>query len=91
MRATTWMWEARAAPGRVGDLERWAHEATRGREAEIYLGRGAAADLVVILLHVGAGGAAGAEAAGPPLPDPPDGLVTGLARAWEFGRARSPS
>ncbi|ONH59694.1 hypothetical protein CcI49_15915 [Frankia sp. CcI49] len=88
MVTTTWMWEARAAEGRLADLEAWALGAARDQEAEIYLGREASAGLVVILLHVGGGGPE-ADTVGPPLPDPPVGLVTGTVHAWQFERADS--
>ncbi|MCK9899361.1 hypothetical protein CC117_04020 [Parafrankia colletiae] len=84
---TTWMWEARAAPGRVGELERWVRSAVAGRVAEIYLGRGESAGLVVVLLHIGGGVEEPSGAAGQPLLAPPDELTAGSAHAWQFERA----
>lgn len=46
-----WMWEARAAPGRLDDLRRWAIEALADREGEVYLSHQPAGDLVVIILR----------------------------------------
>lgn len=80
MAAVTWMWEAKAAPGRVEDLLRWARSVTAGRRAEVYRGRASSAGLVVVLLHVENGDAEGAV----PLPDPPADLVAGSASAWPF-------
>jgi len=84
------MWEARAAPGRVADLERWARSVTAGRDADIYRGRADSAGLVVILLHPPAGAAAGRaaaeDAADGPLPAPPADLVVGRVSAWPFER-----
>ncbi|WP_051105767.1 hypothetical protein [Parafrankia discariae] len=80
------MWEAKAAPGQVAELERWVRSAVRGRAGEIYLGRGVSAGLVVVLLHLGAEAPAG-DPDGPPLPDPPNGLIAGSAHAWQFERA----
>lgn len=81
----TWMWEAKAAPGQAAELERWARAAVRGRDAEIYLGRGPSTGLVVVLLHLGVEESTSAIS-DPPLPDPPDGLIAGSAHAWQFER-----
>ncbi|CAO5231589.1 hypothetical protein [Frankia sp. AgKG'84/4] len=82
-----WMWEARAAAGRLDELCAWAVDALAGREGEVYLSRQPGGDLVVLILRrpdptppIGTS----ASADGPPLPVPPAHLVAGSAHAWPF-------
>lgn len=78
------MCEAKAAPGRVDDLLRWARGVAAGRDAEVY--RGAAQpDLVVILLREPAAGAAGDGEPPASLAVPAD-LIAGNAGCWPFER-----
>ncbi|WP_445548793.1 hypothetical protein [Frankia sp. CiP1_Cm_nod2] len=51
MAGVTRMWEARAAPGRVGELVGWLGRALVGAAAEIYRGVGDNRDVVVVLFH----------------------------------------
>ncbi len=84
----TWMWEARAAPGRGGELLAWALAAARDRggagHAEVYRGRGQGAELVVVVLHLEPG--AGQAPPGSVLPPPPPGLLARPPQTWDFDR-----
>jgi hypothetical protein len=84
----TWMWEARAAPGRGGELVAWALGATGDRRgagrAEVYRGRGDGADLVVVVLHLDPG--AGEVPPDAVLSRPPSGLLARPPQAWDFER-----
>lgn len=80
-----WMWEARAAPGRLADLRTWAIEALAGRPGEVYVSRQSTGDLVVLILRP-PGPQLSPDA--PPAPDLP--LTCGQIPSAEGGTPPAP-
>jgi hypothetical protein len=88
-----WMWEARAAPGRLDDLRRWAVDALGDREGEVYHSHQPAGDLVVLILRAPAPTPPPDPAREPgevPLPTPPPDLLAGTPHAWPFRQVHPP-
>ncbi len=85
-----WMWEARAAAGRLAELCAWAVDSLAGREGEVYLSRQSSGDLVVLILRLpdeAPPTGCGPSPEGPlraPLPAPPADLVAGSPHDWPF-------
>jgi hypothetical protein len=88
------MWEARAAPGRGGELLVWVLDAVRtgaagaagdgpGGGAQVYRSRGQGGERVVVILYRPSGAAASPDSV---LPAPPGDLLAGPPRAWDFLR-----